>query len=182
MIPERSDDARLIDAVGQGNERALEAIYKLHGGAVMAVANRVLRDTARAEDVVQDVFVTLWNNPGGFNEKKGSLKTYLTTIAHRRAVDIVRSEVARSRREETMELPQAPDIDDEVWSRALSVEVREAVSQLSDGEREAISLAYFGGLTYLEVAAALDEPEGTVKSRIRSGMKKLRGPLGGVAP
>jgi RNA polymerase sigma-70 factor (ECF subfamily) len=179
---ESSEDARLVARVKDGDESALEAIYRKYGGAVGFVARRVLRDDALAEDVVQDVFVSFWRSPDRFDNGRGSLRSYLLTIAHRRAVDIVRSEEARSRREDTSPSPDTIDLEDEVWVRSQSEMVRSAVAGLGDDERAAISLAYFGGLTYAEVAKRLDEPEGTVKSRIRSGMKKLSETLSEVAP
>ncbi|HUG07962.1 MAG TPA: sigma-70 family RNA polymerase sigma factor [Acidimicrobiia bacterium] len=182
MSNDRSDDAGLVAGVLAEDDAALESIYRKYGGAVHFVARKVLRDDALAEDVVQDVFVSFWNSPDGFDPDRGSLRTYLLTIAHRRAVDIVRSEAARSRREGTSPLgDQVIDIDDEVWARSQSEIVRNAVAQLSEDERNAISLAYFKGLTYVEVAKALAEPEGTVKSRIRGGMRKLSLVLAEVA-
>ena len=179
---ERNDDVGLAAAVAAGDETALEAVYRNHGGAVRAVARRVLRDEALAEDVVQEVFVSFWKDPGRFSAQRGSLRTFLVTIAHRRAVDAVRSETARTRREDTSTLPDQPvDLEEEVWVRTQSEAVRRAVAGLTEGERDAISLAYFRGLTYVEVAKHLDQPEGTVKSRIRSGMKKLAEALPGVA-
>jgi RNA polymerase sigma-70 factor, ECF subfamily len=172
-------DEGLARRIAQGDEQALEAIYRSHGGAVKAVARRVLGDGTLAEDVVQDVFVSFWNAPGKFDSGRGSLRTYLVTIAHRRAVDMVRSEVARARREETSPPPLAEvDLESEVWQRSQSEIVRTAVANLGDDERRAISLAYFGGLSYVEVAKTLDQPEGTVKSRIRSGMRKLSTMIG----
>jgi len=176
-----SEDARLVVRVTEGDESALEAIYRKHGGAVAYVARKVLIDEALTEDVVQDVFVSFWRSPDRFDDTRGSLRSYLLTIAHRRAVDIVRSEEARSRREDTTALPDVIDIEDEVWVRSQGEVVRAAVASLGDDERKAISLAYFSGLTYVEVAKRLDEPEGTVKSRIRSGMKKLSEALAEVA-
>lgn len=176
------DDTALVSGVVERDEAALEAIYRAYGGAVKSIARRVLHDEVLAEDVVQDVFVTLWRSPGRFDPDRGSLRTYLLTMAHRRAVDIVRSEVARSAREEKSPLPEPDaDLEGEVWKRSQSEIVREAVAQLRDEEREAISLAYFSGLTYIEVAQRLQEPEGTVKSRIRSGMRKLAGVLAETA-
>jgi RNA polymerase sigma-70 factor (ECF subfamily) len=178
----RTDDARLVQHVLDRDETALEAIYRAHGGAVKNIARRVLSDDTLAEDVVQDVFVGFWNNPEKFDANRGSLRTYLLTIAHRRAVDVVRSEVARTQREEKQPPPtETTDLESEIWQRSQSEIVREAVANLGDDERKAISLAYFGGLTYVEVARALDEPEGTVKSRIRSGMKKLSAVLAEAA-
>jgi RNA polymerase sigma-70 factor (ECF subfamily) len=134
-----------------------------------------------AEDVVQDVFVSLWKAPHKYDPNRGTLRTFLITLAHRRAVDTVRSEEARFKREEKVPDDVAPSIDEEVWTRALSDSVRQALEGLSDGEREAITLAYFSGLSYVEVAERLGAPEGTVKSRIRSGMRKLSVSLAGMA-
>lgn len=174
-------DAALVAGVIDGDEADLESIYRRYGGAVKLVARKVLRDDALAEDVVQDVFVSFWKSPGNFDSKRGSLRTYLITIAHRRAVDVVRSEVARNRREESSPPGESIDLEQEVWVRSQSEMVRRAVANLGDDEREAISLAYFGGLSYVEVAKQLDQPEGTVKSRIRSGMRKLSTALAEVA-
>jgi RNA polymerase sigma-70 factor, ECF subfamily len=179
---DRSEDTRLVARVTEADESALEAIYRKHGGAVAYVARKVLIDEALADDVVQDVFVSFWRSPDRFDATRGSLRSYLLTIAHRRAVDVVRSEEARSRREDTTALPDVIDLEDEVWVRSQGEVVRAAVANLGDDERKAISLAYFSGLTYVEVAKRLDEPEGTVKSRIRSGMKKLSESLAEVAP
>lgn len=176
-------DADLARRVSSGDETALEIIYRAHGGAVKGIARRVLNDDTLAEDVVQDVFVSFWKAPDRYDPGKGSLRTYLLTIAHRRAVDTVRSEVARSAREERTAPPEPIiDLETEIWQRSQSEMVRGAVAALSEDERAAISLAYFGGLSYVEVARTLEQPEGTVKSRIRSGMRKLSAELGEVAP
>lgn len=178
----RTDDARLVQHVLDRDEKALEEIYRAHGGAVKNIARRVLSDDTLAEDVVQDVFVGFWNHPEKFDANRGALRTYLLTIAHRRAVDVVRSEVARTQREEKQPPPaETTDLESEIWQRSQSEIVRQAVANLGEDERKAISLAYFGGLTYVEVATALNEPEGTVKSRIRSGMKKLSAVLAEAA-
>jgi RNA polymerase sigma-70 factor (ECF subfamily) len=176
------DDARLAARVAEGDRSALEALFQEYGGAVKSVAVRVLRNEDLAEDVVQDTFVGFWNSPGNYDPGRGSLRTFLLTIAHRRAVDIVRSEVARSRREQRPPDPDHYDVAEEVWSRDLSRAVRAALDDLSWDEREAISLAYFGGLSYTETARRLGAPEGTVKSRIRSGMRKLSVSLAGMSP
>lgn len=183
LVSNDSSDDALIAAVVARDEAALETIYRKYGGAVHSVARKVLRDDALAEDVVQEVFLSLWNSTNRYDPERGSLRTYLLTIAHRRAVDVVRSEEARTRREETSPPDDnAVDIDEEVWVRSQSEMVRNAVAQLGEEERSAIALAYFKGLTYVEVARTLNQPEGTVKSRIRSGMKKLSASLAGVGP
>lgn len=173
-------DGALAARVADGDRAALERLFDQYAGAVKSVAVRVLRDEGLAEDVVQDTFVQFWKAPEKYQPDRGSLRTFLVTLAHRRAVDIVRSEVARSRREQQPPEPDHFSVEDEVWSRNLSETVRNALDGLAQGEREAIALAYFRGLSYVEVARSLGEAEGTVKSRIRSGMKKLAVSLAGV--
>jgi RNA polymerase sigma-70 factor (ECF subfamily) len=176
----RAEDAALAERLVARDRGALEEAFKGHAGAVRGAALRVLRDASLAEDIVQECFVTLWRSPEKYDATKGTLRTFLITIAHRRAIDMVRSESARQRREDRMPPPAPHTIDDEVWSRALGETVREALADLNDGEREAITMAYYGGYSYVEVAERLRAPEGTVKSRIRSGMKKLSVALTGV--
>ncbi|HEY6628467.1 MAG TPA: sigma-70 family RNA polymerase sigma factor [Acidimicrobiia bacterium] len=175
------NDANLVNRIAGRDQEALAEAFHAYGGAVKSVAFRVIRDQALAEDVVQDTFVALWRSPEKFDPVRGSLRTFLLTIAHRRAVDIIRSEEARSRREALPPDPDHFDLEDEVWTRRLSADVRSALVDLSTDERQAISLAYFEGLSYVEVAKHLGAPEGTVKSRIRTGMRKLADSLEGVA-
>jgi RNA polymerase sigma-70 factor (ECF subfamily) len=174
------NDTDLADHVARGDRDALQVLMSEHGGAIRSVALRVVHNETLAEDVVQDTFVGFWNAPEKFDAGRGTLRSFLLTIAHRRAVDVVRSEVARSRRELTPPDPVLVDVEEEVWSRAVSDSVREALDRLPEAEREAISLAYLGGMTYVEVARRLEAPEGTVKSRIRSGMKKLAAALADI--
>lgn len=179
-VTARESDAALARAVSARDQASLRQIYDRFGGLVMSVAEKVLRSRTLAEDVVQETFVAFWNAPDGYDPDRGSLRTYLLTIAHRRAVDIVRSEQSRARREQAPADPDYTDVESEVLSKAGSETVRQALSDLDEKERMAIVMAYFGGLTYIEVAARLDTPEGTVKSRIRSGMRKLAANLEGV--
>jgi RNA polymerase sigma-70 factor (ECF subfamily) len=182
VIDPNVDDSVLASAVADGDRSSLEFVFQRYGGAVKTMAMRVLRDETLAEDVTQEVFVTFWKAAGKYDPARGALRTFLMTLAHRRAVDMVRSEEARYRREEKVPEDVQPDIEDQVWQSSLSDTVRSALGELPEPEREAIALAYFGGLSYVEVAKRLDTPEGTVKSRIRSGMKKLSVSLAGVAP
>lgn len=166
-------DSALVARVAQRDERAFEELYDRHGASVESVARRVLRDPALAQDVVQETFAGLWTAPDKFSPDRGSLRSFLVTVAHRRAIDLVRSEVARSRREQ-----RPPDIDhasveDEALTRTVSDVVRSALADLPPDEREPIGLAYLQGLSYAEVARRLGQPEGTVKSRIRTGMRRL---------
>jgi RNA polymerase sigma-70 factor (ECF subfamily) len=170
-------DARLVVAIARFHEDALAELYRRHGGAVFALAHRLLNDRTLAEEVVQEVFVRLWRDPDRFDADRGSLRSFLLANAHGRSVDLIRSETSRRRREERdarLTAEAGYDVEHEVWDVALADHVRTALAALSDGERAAIELAYFGGHSYREVAQLLDEPEGTVKSRIRAGLVRLR--------
>lgn len=174
-----ASDGTLVVAIGRWREDALAEAFRRHAGAVYALARRVLGDATSAEEVVQEVFLRLWNTPDRFDPDRGSLRAFLLAQAHGRSVDLVRSDTSRRRREERQALASASaeggyDIEREVWDLAVAEHVKGAVSGLPLEERKAIELAYFGGHTYREVAAMLSEPEGTVKSRIRSGLRRMR--------
>ena len=172
-----TSDAALVMAVSRYHQDALAEVYRRHAGAVFGLARRLLNEAALAEEIVQEVFVRLWNDPDKFDPSRGSLRSYLLAQCHGRSVDLLRSEMARRRREEKdlrRTAESGYDLEREVWDLALADHVRDALATLPEGEREAIRLAYLGGHTYREVAVMLDEPEGTVKSRIRSGLKRLR--------
>jgi RNA polymerase sigma-70 factor, ECF subfamily len=182
LLTEASDTA-LVLAVARYRQEVLAETYRRHAGSVFALAKRVIGDPVLAEEVVQEVFLRLWNDPDKFDPSRGSLRSYLLAQTHGRAVDLLRSEGSRRRREET-EARQAAesgyDIEHEVWDLDLAEHVKKAVAVLPEDERRAIQLAYFGGHTYREVATLLDQPEGTVKSRIRAGLKRMRASLGAV--
>ena len=175
------DDGDLVRRIAAGDQDALAEAFRDFGGVVKSLAWRVIRDEALAEDVVQETFVWLWRSSEKYDPASGSLRSLLLTVAHRRAVDMVRSEQARIRRESQPPDPVHSNPEDEVWTSCLSDHVRTALAGLSHDEREAISLAYHGGLSYVEVSQRLGAPEGTVKSRIRSGMRKLAKTLEQVA-
>ncbi|MEA3055577.1 MAG: polymerase sigma-70 factor, subfamily [Actinomycetota bacterium] len=172
-----ASDAQLVVVIGRWREDALAEAYRRHAGAVMALAGRVLASRNLAEEVVQEVFLRLWNHADRFDPERGSLRSWLLAQAHGRAVDLLRSESARKGREEREVRGRAEsgyDLEHEVFDLAVAEQVRDALTALPVDERRAIELAYFGGLTYREVAVRLDQPEGTVKSRIRAGLKRLR--------
>jgi RNA polymerase sigma-70 factor (ECF subfamily) len=177
---EHASDANLVVAVGRWRQQALAEIYRRHGGAVHALARRILRSDPPAEEITQEVFLDLWKNPEKFDAQRGTLRSFLLARTHGKSVDFVRSEVARRKREERTSRETATagyDIDHEVWDMAVAGQVQEALVALPDELRHPIELAYFGGHTYREVAVMLEQPEGTVKSRIRSGLVKLRANL-----
>ncbi|KJE77537.1 sigma-70 family RNA polymerase sigma factor [Ferrimicrobium acidiphilum] len=169
-------DASLIVAVARYNQDALAEIFRRHGGAVHALAKRVTRDTALAEEVTQELFVRLWNEPERYDSARGTLRTFLLMQAHRRSVDVIRSEEARKRREQNESASIAAtsyDIDHEFGDLADREAIRGALEILPQDERRAIELAFYHGLTYREVAQRLEQPEGTVKTRIRTGLKRM---------
>jgi RNA polymerase sigma-70 factor (ECF subfamily) len=173
-------DAQLVTSIARYSEVALAEVYRRHGGAVYGLARRVLNNPSEAEDVTQEVFLRLWNQPDRFDATRGSLRSFLLAQSHGRAVDAVRSlnsrrlrEVRDSRRTATAEY----DMQHEVWDLALADQVAHALGELPEEERRVIELAYFEGHTYVEVAELLGQPEGTVKSRIRNGMRRMRAVL-----
>ena len=175
-MTETTSDVELVQRTASGDSEAFRMVYERHSGAVLSLAKRVLRNQQLAEDVSQEVFVQLWNKPERFDPDRGSLRTFLMTMAHGKSVDVVRSETSRKEREErdSLKAPVAAAGVDETVGRSLEDEtVRSALHQLPDEQRIPIELAYFGGNTYREVASHLGQPEGTVKSRIRIGMASL---------
>jgi RNA polymerase sigma-70 factor, ECF subfamily len=170
-------DALLAARLAAGDDHALAEAFDRLAPAVYGGALRVLGDGAAAQDVVQDVFVELWNHPDRYNPSAGTLRTYLIVLARHRAVDLVRSELRRMARQErhgrlTAGPPQ-PSPHEEVMAAEAAGAVRAAVRLLPDAQRRVVELAYFGGLTCREVAHAIGIPEGTAKSRLRLALTKL---------
>ncbi len=177
---DEASDAQLVTSIARYSEVALAEVYRRHGGAVYGLAKRVLHNPTDAEDVTQDVFLRLWNQPDRFDPGRGSLRSFLLAQAHGRAVDAVRSSSSRRLREarDAMRTAEsAYDMQHEVWDLAVAEQVAQAMGELPEEERQAIELAYFGGRTYREVATLMNQPEGTVKSRIRNGMRRMRAVL-----
>jgi RNA polymerase sigma-70 factor (ECF subfamily) len=175
-----SDAGDLLQVVRR-DQSALARIYDRLGNAVYGLSRQVLKDEGLAQDVTQEIFLRLWNEPQRFDPERGSLRSFLLREAHSRSIEKVRSEEARRQRESRSEFRDRPvlrDTEDDVITSLTSNEVRTALSQLPDAERSAIVLAYYGGHSYREVASVLGAPEGTIKSRIRSGLLKLSSLLG----
>jgi RNA polymerase sigma-70 factor, ECF subfamily len=174
-------DAELALAIASGEQDALRTVYDRYADACFSLARRVLNDRTLAEEVVQELFVRLWREPQRFEPGRGTLRTFLLAQTHGRSVDALRAEVARRDREEREARRGATPVDDGLERAVLDLAeaeaIRTALATLADGERDAIELAYFGGHTYREVAVLLETPEGTVKSRIRSGLLRLRAAL-----
>lgn len=180
-LPE-PDDARVVAAVARGDAEALREIFDRHAGAMYGLARRVLGDEAEAQDIVQEVLTRLWVEPERYDACRGRLRSFLYRETHSRAIERLRSLRARRRREEAPQarsMAVAPDdLEDHVVGSLRSETVRQALAGLSPDERTVIIHAYYGGLTYRETAARLGLPEGTVKSRIRSGLRRLAEALG----
>ena len=174
-------DALLTARLAAGDDRALADAFDQLGPAVYGAALRVLGEWTAAQDVAQDVFVELWSHPHRYDPAAGSLRTYLTVLARRRAIDVVRSELRRiARQERNHRLTPHQGIaspSDEVEAAEAAGVVRAAVRLLPDSQREVVELAYFSGLSYREVAVAVGIPEGTAKSRLRLALAKLENVL-----
>jgi RNA polymerase sigma-70 factor, ECF subfamily len=173
-------DNELIRRVGAGDNIALMALYDRHSRQAFGLAFRILGDAATAEEVVQDAFLSLWRNAKSFDTSRGGVRTWLLTIVHNRAIDRIRA--ARSRAS-TVELEiadyagAASDPWDDVADQLDGQQVREAVAELPADQRSAIELAYFQGLTHQEIAARTGLPLGTIKGRLRLGLRKLAAAL-----
>jgi len=162
-----------------GDPDALAEAYRHYGGLVFGVCRRVLVDQSLAEDVTQEVFTFLWQHPERFNPLRGSLRSWVGLLAHRRSVDRVRVESRRARSETRWDPPGDPavgeqgDVDEYLAATWLAGRVRDALGKLPAEQRDAVVLAYYGNRTYRQVAADLAIPEGTVKSRVRLALRRL---------
>jgi RNA polymerase sigma factor (sigma-70 family) len=169
-----SDEA-LVALVGHGQEMALAELYDRYGRLAYGLALRILRDTALAEDAVQEAFLTVWRSAGRFLPERAKASTWILTLVHRRAVDLVRKE--QRRRTEPLEAAAVPAVDaadDVVWLRFERERVQTALRALPDPQREALELAYYGGFSQSELADRLGQPIGTIKSRMFAGLSRLR--------
>jgi RNA polymerase sigma-70 factor, ECF subfamily len=172
-----STDSVLAARLGAGDERALAEILDAHGRAVYRAALPVVGSEAAAQDVVQDVFVELWCHPGRFDPTLGTFRTYLTLCARHRAHDVLRSELRRAGREgrhlRLLPEPREPSPVEQLADAETASAVRDAVRSLPPDQRQVVELAYFGGLSYRDVARRVGIPEGTAKSRLRLALARL---------
>jgi RNA polymerase sigma-70 factor, ECF subfamily len=172
-IKSGASDLSLIAAVRSGDESAMAALYDRYSGIVYSVALRVLGDTAAAEDVLQEVFMQLWRNPGVFDSSRGNLGAWLAVISRNRAIDSLRKRHPETDVEDVI-VSVEPDMSgDAERSRAME-KVRSALGAMPAAQRGALEMAYFEGLSHSEIATKTGEPLGTVKTRIRAGLLALR--------
>lgn len=182
--PDLSSDpcGALLLRIQRQDEQAFEALYRRHASVLMATALRVVRNRSIAEEVLQEVFVEVWTNCGAYRPDAGSGRAWLTTMCRRRAIDRVRSVQAQQNRDFTEGVKQVhevePDIQTEVLSHLESVRLNTELRKLPAEQATAIAMAYYQDLSHSEIASALDTPLGTIKSRIRDGMSRLRALLG----
>ena len=176
-----SDEA-VVALAARSDETALAELYDRFGRVAYGLAYRVLRDAALAEDAVQEAFLDVWRGANRFVPERSRAASWILTFVHRRAVDVVRRE--QRRRSEPLEAAETPTgdaADDAAWLRFERERVQAALKQLPDMQREAIELAYYGGFTQSELAERLGEPLGTIKSRMFTGLARLRELLEGDA-
>jgi RNA polymerase sigma-70 factor (ECF subfamily) len=173
-----SDEA-LVLLAARSEESALAELYDRYGRTAYGLALRVLRDQALAEDAVQEAFLAVWRTASRFVPERGKASTWILTLVHRRAVDAVRRE--QRRRADSLDRapePSVEGVDESAWLRLQRERVQEALSRLPDAQREALELAYYGGLSQSELAERLGQPLGTIKSRMFGGLSRLREMLG----
>mgnify|MGYP001365201981 FL=1 len=186
----RTDDARddgndplgvLLSRSGRGDQAAFAELYDALAPLLHGVVLKVVRDPAQSEEVTQEAFVELWRLAPRYDASRGSVRSWAATLAHRRAIDRVRSEQSsrdRVEREAHKRPIQSADVAEQVVANIDGTRVRKALDRLTEMQRQAVELAYFGGHSYREVALLLDVAEGTIKTRIRDGMIRLRDELG----
>jgi RNA polymerase sigma-70 factor (ECF subfamily) len=175
------DDDALVELLARGEPDALGELYQRHGTACYRLARQVTASAALAEDAVQEAFTGMWRNPAAYVSGRGSsVRSWLLGMTHHKAVDSVRRETAQQRRQHAhaaQQLLDPPDAGDPAaitWQRIRAAEVRAAVSELPDAQRQALALAYFGGYTQSEIAELINVPLGTVKTRTFAAMRRLR--------
>ena len=176
-VAQLSDEA-LVEGIARSDETALAELYDRYGRPAYGLALRVLRDPSLAEDAVQEAFLQVWRSADRFQPGRAKASTWLLTFVHRRAVDLVRREERRrTEPEAAAPAPTGPGADEDVERRSKREIVQGALRQLPPEQREAIELAYYGGYTQSELAERLGEPLGTIKSRMLTGLQRLRGLL-----
>jgi RNA polymerase sigma-70 factor (ECF subfamily) len=179
-------DEDLMQLVRRGRAEAFEIVYERHASAAFSLAYRIVGTRNGAEDVTQEAFLNIWRSGARYERARGSVRTWVLGIVHHRAIDFLRRATVHDRRrasdegmEERFEAPERTDV--EVARRDEARTVRDAMDTLPSEQCQVIELAYFGGFTHTEIADMLDAPVGTIKGRMRLGLKKMREQLGGGA-
>ena len=176
-VESRDIDGEIAAQLQRGEATAIGRLYDRYGRLAYGLALRILKDRSAAEEVVQDAFVGAWRNAKGFDASRGSVRNWLLSIVHHRAIDQVRG-TARIRREAQLEaIERTAEVPDAWQALSLDLErqqIREAFALLPDAQRQTLELAYFGGLTHAEIARRMEVPLGTVKGRMRIGLEKMR--------
>ncbi|HEY1618602.1 MAG TPA: sigma-70 family RNA polymerase sigma factor [Streptosporangiaceae bacterium] len=182
-------DVTLVERIVARDPDALATLYQRHGSACFRLARQVTANATLAEDAVQEAFVGLWKAPGSYLHGRGSVRSWLLSLTHHKAVDLVRRETAEQRRQDAqavrqaVEQPVGEDAATAAWREIEAAEVRAALLELSEAQRKALTLAYFGGYTQSQIADLTGVPLGTVKTRMFSAMRRLRlrlAPLAGL--
>jgi len=180
LTPEQSQitDAQLLEAITEGDEQALAALYDRYGSILFGLLLRILHDRAEAEDVLQEIFLRVWQRAADFDEQRGRVFTWLVTIARSRAIDRLRSLNSRERVAEEASRANVSSMTTNALADTLASEQREmvalALAEIPEEQRRMLLLAYFEGLTQSEIASRTGEPLGTVKTRTRAGLARLR--------
>jgi RNA polymerase sigma-70 factor (ECF subfamily) len=176
-----ADDEALLGRVAQSDPEAFEALYARYSRSVYSVAMGMLRDAVRAQEITQDVFFAIWRGAGAFDPARGTARSWILSVAHHKSVDAVR----RARRIPTVLLPETipggVDVIEQAQARVDAGQVRRALEELSLEQRAALVLAYYGGYTQQEIAQRLGVPLGTIKTRMRDGLLRLRSVLPAAA-
>jgi len=171
--PDAAEEMRLVARVRTGDQQALAELYDRYSSVVYAVALRVLQDAAAAEDVLQDIFLRLWRNPDAFDASRGSLAAWLAVIARHRSIDRLRQRRPETDIEKCV-ITSSADLRDQTERSLVIEKVRSALGEMNPDQRKALEMAFFQGLTHVEIAEKTGEPLGTIKTRIRSALRQLR--------
>jgi RNA polymerase sigma-70 factor (ECF subfamily) len=170
---ETLSDARLILSVRLGDRQAMGELYDRYSSLIYSVALRVLSDSGAAEDILQEVFMQLWRRPAAFDAARGSLPAWLAVIARNRAIDAIRKRKPEANIEDVI-VSVEPDLAGEAERKRAAEQIRRTLDQMPDLQRSALEMAFFEGLTHLEIAAKTGTPLGTIKTRIRTALTNLR--------
>jgi RNA polymerase sigma-70 factor, ECF subfamily len=167
------EDTELLSRVGQGDENAMESVFRRYCGPVYSVALHILHDSGQAEDVMQEIFLQLWRRPTAFVQTRGSLGAWLVVVTRNRAIDHLRRRKLTDSVDDVV-LASPVNVADEAERNAMMEKVRSVLANLSQEQRKSLELAYFEGLTHAEIASRTGDPLGTVKTRIRQALISLR--------